>query len=62
VLGDNSPVSFDSRSWDNPAITDEMFLGKPILVHLPSRPGEFQIGGHTLQVRIPDLSRIRYIR
>ena len=62
VLGDNSPVSLDSRSWSDPAVPAILLLGKPFLVHLPSRPGKVRIGDHTVHVRIPDVTRIRYIQ
>lgn len=62
VLGDNSPISADSRVWPHSGVHRRLFLGKPILVHLPSRPGNFQFGGTKVQFRIPDFSRIRYIR
>jgi signal peptidase I len=62
VLGDNSPISFDSRSWPDRAVNRRLFLGKPFVVHLPSRPGKVKIGGRTAYFRIPDFSRIRYIR
>lgn len=63
VLGDNSPVSKDSRSWSERAIlTSEMLLGKPLVVHLPSRKQRFRIGSWQTEIRIPELSRIRYIR
>ncbi|GAB4137157.1 MAG: hypothetical protein Tsb009_04570 [Planctomycetaceae bacterium] len=62
MLGDNSPISADSRVWEGGGVHRRLFLGKPILVHLPSRPGKFQIGGFNIHIRIPDLSRIRYIR
>lgn len=62
VLGDNSPISADSRVWTQPGVHRRLFLGKPFLVHLPSRPGRFRIGNYQMRVRIPDLSRIRYIR
>ncbi len=61
VHGDNSPVSFDSRSWDNPLVPHEMLVGKPFVVHLPSRPGQLRFGGRELTIRLPDFSRIRYI-
>lgn len=63
ALGDNSPVSRDSRSW--PAgrmLMDDMFQGKPFLVHLPSRKRRMQLGGWRADIRIPEFSRIRYIR
>ena len=59
VLGDNSPVSEDSRSWPHgPGISGEWFVGKPFLVLLPIR--DAKLGGWHL--RVPDLGRIRYIR
>jgi signal peptidase I len=62
VLGDNSPVSNDGRSWIDGAVRESQLIGKPLVVHLPSRPGEFTVGGHTRYIRIPDFHRMRYIR
>jgi signal peptidase I len=62
VLGDNSPVSLDSRRWDQPAVPRRLFLGKPFIVHLPSKQMVVQIGESRRHIRVPDLSRIRYIR
>jgi hypothetical protein len=62
ALGDNSPVSSDSRCWTQAPIGRHLFLGKPFLVHLPSRPGRIRIGGTSFHIRVPDLSRIRYIQ
>ncbi len=62
VLGDNSPVSNDGRSWAQPAIKRSQLIGKPFIVHLPSRPGRISLGGFTRYIRVPDFSRIRYIR
>jgi signal peptidase I len=59
VVGDNVPISEDSRTWSRgPALAGGMLIGKPFFVHLPLRwwnagPWRF---------RIPDLSAIRYIR
>lgn len=61
VLGDNSPVSLDSRSWADAKVNRKYLLGKPFLVHLPSRQGEVKFGNHIGHIRIPDFSRIRYI-
>lgn len=59
VLGDNSPVSDDSRTWRiGPGLSGGLLLGKPLLVHLPCRA--LGLGGWTFQV--PDMGRIRYIR
>ncbi len=62
VLGDNSPVSADSRSWPDGAVPARLLVGKPFVVHLPSRPGRLQIGGKVRYIRIPDFERMRYIR
>ena len=61
VLGDNSPVSADSRSWDQGGVSERLLVGKPFLLHLPSRPGKIRIGDRAAYIRIPDLARIRYI-
>jgi signal peptidase I len=62
VLGDNSPVSLDSRAWEHPAISRDMLIGRPFVVHLPSRPQTFRWGNRELVLRVPDFSRVRYIR
>jgi signal peptidase I len=61
VHGDNSPVSSDSRNWGTPCVPHKLLLGKPFVVHLPSRPGKLTLGGYELPIRIPDFDRIRYI-
>lgn len=62
VLGDNSPVSLDSRAWDNPAVPRSALIGKPLVVHLPSRSGEIHWKGQSRTIRMPDLKRVRLIR
>ncbi|MBX3443747.1 MAG: signal peptidase I [Planctomyces sp.] len=62
VLGDNSPVSIDSRCWDRPGVRRGDLVGKPLIVHLPSQQAEFELFGKRRFVRIPDFSRVRYIR
>lgn len=62
VLGDNSPVSVDSRLWETPTIPGKLLIGKPFVVHLPSRQGRIEWGEHAKYIRIPDFSRVRYIR
>ncbi|MBI5760458.1 MAG: signal peptidase I [Planctomycetales bacterium] len=63
VLGDNSQVSRDSRGWPaDRMLTGRLLLGKPFVVHLPSRRERIAIGGRQTEVRIPEISRIRYIR
>lgn len=61
VQGDNSPVSSDSRNWANPAVPHRLLLGKPFIVHLPSRPAVLEVGGREWPIRVPEWSRIRYI-
>ncbi|MBX3437726.1 MAG: signal peptidase I [Planctomycetaceae bacterium] len=62
VLGDNSPVSVDSRSWPQSTIPLRLLIGKPFLVHLPSRQERVQIAGHAHHIRVPDFSKVRYIQ
>jgi len=62
VLGDNSPVSNDSRFWEaSPVVRGDRFLGKPFLVHLPGQAFALRVFGRSLGW-IPDLREIRYIR
>jgi len=59
VLGDNSPISEDSRTWpQGPALSGGLLVGRPLLVHFPA--GEARFWGRRFQV--PDLAKIRYIR
>lgn len=62
VLGDNSPVSNDSRFWpERPVVRADQLLGKPFLVHLPGQTLAIRLFGHELYW-IPDPRQIRYIR
>jgi signal peptidase I len=59
VLGDNSPLSEDSRFWTGgPGVRASLLVGKPLVVHLPSRLTNWGWG----PFNVPDLSAIRYIR
>ncbi|HEY4760733.1 MAG TPA: S26 family signal peptidase [Thermoguttaceae bacterium] len=59
VLGDNSSIAEDSRTWpENPAVMDKLLIGKPLMVLFPVKSAF--IGKWHFQV--PDPSRIRYIR
>ena len=62
VLGDNSPVSLDSRGWEEGAVPERLLVGKPFVVHLPSKPGTLSWGDAQTTVRIPDPARMRYVR
>lgn len=62
ALGDNSPVSVDSRCWESPGVPERSLIGKPFIVHLPSRPGRIALGNKVTYVRVPDFGRVRYIR
>lgn len=62
VLGDNSPVSNDSRFWtEGPVVRGSMFVGKPFLVHLPGQLVPLEVFGRSV-CWVPDPRRIRYIR
>jgi signal peptidase I len=62
VLGDNSPVSNDSRFWsEGPIVRGSMFVGKPFLVHLPGQLVPLKVFGRSV-CWVPDPRRIRYIR
>lgn len=62
VLGDNSPVSNDSRFWpSSPVVRRDQFIGKPFLVHLPGQMCPLEVFGRSFGW-VPDYREIRYIR
>ena len=59
VLGDNSPISEDSRTWPGgPGVPAKSLIGKPLVVHFPSR----RIDWGSWHFQVPDPAKIRYIR
>ena len=62
MLGDNSSNSDDSRSWRIPAVPGKFFLGKPFLIHQPSKMGSVEIGDRTRMFQMIDWDRVRLIR
>lgn len=62
MLGDNSPVSNDSRFWSHgPIVAADALIGRPFLVHVPSQVMPVRVFGRDL-FWIPDFREIRYIR
>jgi signal peptidase I len=66
VLGDNSPHSDDSRFWTDVSgnylpVRKADFVGKPFLVHLPSRFAAVEAFGRRWQFQTMDWSRIRWL-
>ncbi len=61
MLGDNSPLSHDSRRWADGAVQMRLLVGKPFVVHLPSQPGRLRIGSQEVLLRLPDFSRMQWL-
>jgi signal peptidase I len=66
VLGDNSPNSDDSRFWSDERerplpVPEANFLGKPFLVHMPSRIKFWQGLGERWEFNAIDWERIRWL-
>ncbi|MBI1345023.1 signal peptidase I [bacterium] len=61
VLGDNSPVSHDSRRWPDGAVNLSLLVGKPFVVHLPSKPARLRLGPWETQLRLPDFERMQLL-
>ncbi|WP_020473954.1 S26 family signal peptidase [Zavarzinella formosa] len=62
MLGDNSANSDDSRSWQIPGVPRRNFLGKPFLLHQPSRPAVWAVGGRRVELQSVDWGRIHWLR
>jgi len=62
MLGDNTANSDDSRSWQIPAVPERNFLGKPFLLHQPSRPAVWSVGGRQVEMQTIDWGRVRWVR
>jgi signal peptidase I len=63
VMGDNSPNSEDSRFWpDQGRVPGASLIGKPFLVHLPSRVASGLRLGRFWQCQLPDWTRVRWLR
>jgi signal peptidase I len=59
VLGDNSPISEDSRTWpEHPTVNENQILGKAFFIMYRSRPA--RLG--EMQFQVADFTRIGYIR
>jgi len=59
MIGDNSALSDDSRTWAaGPGVAAQLIIGQPLIVHLPARAAT--LFGRSIHV--PDLARVRYIR
>jgi hypothetical protein len=39
-----------------------LLIGRPFVVHLPSKPLTLGLAGREVVLRVPDLDRVRYIR
>jgi signal peptidase I len=61
MLGDNSGNSQDSREWPTPGVPAGDFLGKPILVHQPLRPGRLTVLGRERVFQTLDWGRLRWL-
>ncbi len=62
VLGDNTQVSVDSRHWPPGSVTMPLVIGRPLVLHLPSRRQTIAIGPLETRVRVPEPERVRLLR
>lgn len=61
MLGDNSQNSDDSRTWPIAGVPERNFLGKPFLLHQPSRMTHLSVGSSNYQFPSVDWNRIHWI-
>lgn len=61
MLGDNSPISNDSRRWSVPAVPARLLVGKPLWVHLPTFSWRSTLLGRPIELSVPDPSRMRRV-
>jgi signal peptidase I len=67
VLGDNSPNSDDNRFWSDAEgrplpVSEADLLGKPFLVHMPSRLVRGELFGRSWEYQGLDWGRVRWLR
>ena len=62
VLGDNSGNSDDSRFWPAPGVPAAALLGRPLLVHGPSRWRHAEWFGRVWDVQTLDWGRVGWVR
>lgn len=62
MLGDNSPISNDSRVWSEPAVDERLIVGKPAYVFWPAKIATLNFLGRTFQFAPPNFSRARPVR
>lgn len=62
VLGDNSANSDDSRWWRIAGVPEEAFIGKPFLLHQPSKRGRWKLFPGQREPLAIDWERIRWLR
>ncbi len=62
LLGDNTNNSDDSRTWSRAGVPTHLLVGRPSIVHLPSRTSRIKIGSRVFEVSAPVFNRIRSVR
>lgn len=62
MLGDNSPISNDSRAWPQPAVHRRLLIGKPILAHEPPIPNVLNLFGRNFRLPGFPFRNLRVVR